>query len=310
MNDYPQVIAVVVTFNRESLLKECLAALDDQTRKPDRILLVDNASTDGTAQTSASWEEADPRRHKYVRLDHNTGGAGGFARGLELGMEDEPAWLWIMDDDAKPLPGALEALMTAATSPDDVYGSLAVAGTSTSWTTTLINESNKHTEVDDASEVPPISMVVSLPFLGFMIHSTLVHRIGLPDAAYFIAGDDIEYCHRVKASGGRLFIVGTSLIEHPKAQRDHLRILGFRITYLSLPPWKRYYDTRNRILTAKKHAGGTSFALVLVATLLRFAVALLREPRRGAQARSFGAGLLDGALGRTGKRHEHWKLDA
>src|SRR4051812_35207484 len=71
--------AVVVTYNRKALLTECLQALGAQTRAPDEILVVDNASTDGTA--------AMVREHfpdvRLEALDTNRGGAGGFHHGLD-----------------------------------------------------------------------------------------------------------------------------------------------------------------------------------------------------------------------------------
>ena len=45
-----RVCAVVVTYNRVELLRECLTALESQTRPVDRILVVDNKSTDGTPE--------------------------------------------------------------------------------------------------------------------------------------------------------------------------------------------------------------------------------------------------------------------
>src|SRR5580658_4151880 len=45
----PRVIAVVVTYNRRDLLLEAVAAVQAQTRPADAVIVVDNASTDGTA---------------------------------------------------------------------------------------------------------------------------------------------------------------------------------------------------------------------------------------------------------------------
>ncbi|HEY7014396.1 MAG TPA: glycosyltransferase, partial [Streptosporangiaceae bacterium] len=48
-NASPRVAAVVVTYNRRELLLESLAAVTSQTRPPDAVIVVDNASTDGSA---------------------------------------------------------------------------------------------------------------------------------------------------------------------------------------------------------------------------------------------------------------------
>ena len=45
-----KICAVVVTFNRKELLINCLNAINEQTYKPHTVIIVDNASTDGTIQ--------------------------------------------------------------------------------------------------------------------------------------------------------------------------------------------------------------------------------------------------------------------
>ena len=72
------VSAVVVTRNRRALLVECLAALATQSRPPDRIIVVDNASTDGTVEL---LKERYPEVEVLV-LASNQGGAGGFHEGI------------------------------------------------------------------------------------------------------------------------------------------------------------------------------------------------------------------------------------
>ena len=102
--------AVIVTYNRSEMLRRCLAALGEQTRPPDRILVVDNASTDGTA----SMLEREHPTVEVLRLTVNEGGAGGFHEGIRRAYESGMEWLWLMDDDTIPTPSALEELLAAA----------------------------------------------------------------------------------------------------------------------------------------------------------------------------------------------------
>lgn len=303
----PLVIAVVVTYNRCDLLKECLIAIDAQTVRPNRVILVDGASTDSTEAFAGKWLDTDPERFTYLRLSSNLGGAGGFSEGLRAAMSGGPVWAWIMDDDAAPHPQALGALLSVDPDPENIYGSLAVNGMDTAWTTTLIS-GNKELQADLAEEVPPLAHVRSLPFLGFMIHGNLVSRIGLPDASYFIAGDDTEYCLRARAHGAKILVVGESKIEHPKSARRKVGLLGVRVAYLDLPPWKRYYDTRNRILTARTYHGGLLWTNTVPGTLLRLFVALTQAPDKRRQARAFIGGLIDGLRDKRGQRHTLWHL--
>ena len=105
----PRVVAVVVTWNRRQLLEESLAALAAQTHAPIEVVVVDNASTDGTS---------DLLRDSYAHLDvvhlgANTGGAGGFAAGIERALTHEPDLVWLLDDDTVPTTTAAAELVRA-----------------------------------------------------------------------------------------------------------------------------------------------------------------------------------------------------
>ena len=72
------VTAVVVSYNREQLLGECLDGLAVQTRPADRVIVVDNASTDHALQVAREH----PIDADVIALPHNVGGAGGFCAGM------------------------------------------------------------------------------------------------------------------------------------------------------------------------------------------------------------------------------------
>ena len=105
----PSVCAVVVTHNREELLERCLGHLRAQSRRPDKILVVDNASTDGTAALLARQDDLE-----VLRLPVNAGGAGGFRRGLENAYTAGYDWMWLLDDDTFAGENALEHLLNGA----------------------------------------------------------------------------------------------------------------------------------------------------------------------------------------------------
>lgn len=300
------IATVIVTYNRLALLRKALAAHAAQTLQPARLLIVDNASTDGTREMLAAEGWLGRPGVELLTLPENTGGAGGFAAGMQHAFDNGAQWVWMMDDDAEPHPDALAELMRVATDPKQVYGSLAVCGDETSWLTTVLVPPLG--EVDRPDDVPACAEVQSLPFLGFLIHRDLVARIGLPDAGYFIAADDVEYCVRAQRAGARVMMAGKSRIGHPKSRPYKVRILGRTLTCLALPPWKRYYDTRNRLLIARKHYGLRLFTQTIPGSLVRLVAALLKEPRKLAQLHAFAAGFIDGLLGIKGKRHAWWRI--
>jgi GT2 family glycosyltransferase len=297
---------VVVTYNRRSLLRECLAAIFAQTAKPGLLVIVDNASTDGTDSVVAGFPSTADTTVVFERLETNSGGAGGFSHGLATALQRGAEWTWMMDDDAAPHPDALAELLAVADDPSCIYGSTAVNGVHTSWTTTMPGPPVLRTDL--AAEVPAKARVESLPFLGFLVHRGLVERIGLPDAGFFIAADDIEYCLRARDAGADIYIAGRSRIEHPRTQRRVLHVLGREVAYLELPPWKRYYDTRNRLLIARRYHGLRLLTQAIPGTILRIGIALATGPRRLAQLAAGMAGLCDGLLGIKGIRHRWWRI--
>jgi len=301
-----RVGVVVVSFNRARLLGECVDALINQTLLPNKILVVDNGSADGTHEWFAStlWP-TDPVVEMKI-LPENVGGAGGFKAGIACLVAEGFEWIWVMDDDARPHPFALQEVLAIARNPANIYGSLAVKGRSTSWATTLIDE--KPRVVRDADNVPSSARIQSLPFLGMLVHRDMVGRIGLPDEGFFIAADDVEYCLRAARAGADIVVAGRSRIEHPKSDSYSIELLGHQFTFLRLAPWKRYYDTRNRILIARKYYGLKLLSQTIPSSFVRLAATLLREPRRLAQLKAFAAGMADGLLGIKGRRHDKWGL--
>ncbi|WP_312856266.1 glycosyltransferase, partial [Nocardioides pelophilus] len=113
-----RIVAVVVTYNRLPLLQLLvgrLLAVDALSS----ILVIDNASTDGTGE----WLATADVRHRT--LDRNRGGAGGFHAGLRAAVEEYDADLvWLMDDDGLPEPGCLDRLL--AETDLDFWGPLVV----------------------------------------------------------------------------------------------------------------------------------------------------------------------------------------
>lgn len=108
MEKNAKICAVVVTFNRKELLINCLDAIRRQTYKPHTVLIVDNASTDGTqalvAEKGYFNMVVDGIKFEYLLLPNNQGGAGGFYHGMKTAYESDEHFdaVWVMDDDGVP----------------------------------------------------------------------------------------------------------------------------------------------------------------------------------------------------------------
>ena len=93
-----KIAAVIVTYNRLPMLKKCVDALLRQNKGQFDILLIDNASTDGTGDYGAA-AAAGSERIFYHNTGANLGGAGGFSYGIRTGVTEGYDYLWLMDDD-------------------------------------------------------------------------------------------------------------------------------------------------------------------------------------------------------------------
>jgi rhamnopyranosyl-N-acetylglucosaminyl-diphospho-decaprenol beta-1,3/1,4-galactofuranosyltransferase len=205
--------AIVVTYNRKLLLRECLAALGAQTRRPDRILVVDNASTDGTPELI---REEFPHV-ELLQLPDNRGGAGGFHAGLKEAHAASADWSWLMDDDTIPTPTALAELLTTAP-PAGRPAPLLLASRAV-WVDGQLHPMNEPTfklQIDElaASSERGLLPLRTATFVSLLVHRTAVDRFGLPHAHFFIWSDDIEYTARVLRSEPLGYFVPTSVVEH------------------------------------------------------------------------------------------------
>jgi GT2 family glycosyltransferase len=276
------ICAVVVTRDRLALLRDCLAALRAQTRAPDRILVVDNDSSDGTAGFLAEQEDVET-----LRLDHNAGGAGGFHAGLERAHATGAEWMWLMDDDTIPRPGALEALLR----PDDAEAILRASVAV--WTDGRLHPMNvpglERERIEPLIEAAPQRLLPlrTSTFVSLLVHRSTVDRFGLPEARYFIWSDDIEYTARVTRGGGRMVLVTDSVVEHRTA-KPHTAVTSTGDRF--------YYHARNSLFMVR----GRSWSTLEKASLLYLlAVTSAQYVRGGGSPRVVVRGLRDGLAGRA-----------
>jgi GT2 family glycosyltransferase len=233
------VHAVVVTHDRRDMLTRCLAALAAQTRRPDRIFVVDNASTDGTR----SMLEREYEDVAVLALPSNEGGAGGFHEGMKRAHAEGADWMWLMDDDTIPRPNALAELLRARerlerSAPPTLLASVVV------WRDGRLHPMNFPTP-DRARMVHVIDSVErglmpvrAATFVSLLVHRGAVDRHGLPLKHFFIWSDDIEYTSRVVLNGGLGYLVPTSVALHDTQKAYSVE---------SAPPRRFYYHVRNTV---------------------------------------------------------------
>jgi GT2 family glycosyltransferase len=189
------VCAVVVTYNRKELLRECLEAVTSQSRAPDTVLVVDNASTDGTPDMVRSEFPA----AELLELPTNEGSSGGFHEGMKAAAGRGFDWLWVMDDDTIPNPDALEILLDARAGLD---GAMLLAS-KVLWTDGTMHPMNWP---GPAMEDFPgfvdwlergIMPIRANTFPSLLVKREAVEKYGPPRKGFFIWADDIDFTQRI-----------------------------------------------------------------------------------------------------------------
>ena len=236
------IVCVIVTYNRLALLKECIAAVKSQSLVPDRILVVDNNSTDGTSEYLRSLSK-DSHYH-ICTLSQNIGGAGGFSEGIKEAVKIGADYLWIMDDDTIPHAHALEHLMSAV----EKCGNIGFLCSKVVWTDGTPHAMNvpryRSSSVEFnrySTEDVPAFLVDYASFVSILIPTEVVRKVGLPIAEFFIWADDSEYTTRIVEYGYNCLYVDNSVVTHKTAEN----YAPYPDTAPEKTAWKFYYQARN-----------------------------------------------------------------
>lgn len=250
---------VIVTYNRYKLLEECVSKAINQKHRPDRIIIVNNASTDNTKEyldniqsNMTHWPQI-----TVINLESNTGGAGGFYAGIKESLRFSSRWVVIIDDDAMlrndfwlEMEKGIKENQNVQCFACTVYvnGKIDCGHRSRvhyykkrgirrkKYVASLLDDYDQdYFKIDNAT------------FCGLVINKEIIKTIGLPEKDYFIWNDDTEYCIRIKEK--------SDIINVTRAGLDHKTNLlaGSSSTGELRYVWKEYYGIRNRIDIAKKY---------------------------------------------------------
>src|SRR5690242_788769 len=225
------VIAIVVTYNRQKLLAECITALRNQTRTIDKILVINNGSTDNTE----SWLKQ--QNDVEFITQKNLGSGGGFNCGIRIAFENNYDWLWLMDDDGYPREDALQNLLDGN---EEKLCLRNCAVINREDRRSFVWKTGNYATIDEVNE--EIIENFAHPFNGTLLHKTLIQKVGLPRKELFIWGDETEYYHRIITKHKIPFYTKTNSIHyHPAA------VYSYKSDWDYSSNWKMYFYVRNRL---------------------------------------------------------------
>ena len=252
-----KVAAVVVTYNRLQLLKECIEALRNQTYKNLDLVIVNNGSTDGTGEWLAMQKDL------IVITQENLGGAGGFNTGMRYVAEHGYDYCWVMDDDVICDANALQEFFNSFSIVGENFGFLC-----SSVFDKFGNPCNVPSVLPASKKGYPdwpkyldngIVKVVLATFVSVFVPTENIRKYGLPIKDFFIWGDDSEFTYRM-SKHLPCYMIG-------KSQVTHMREMAKGLVFLKETNPNRIkmykYMYRNGFYNARKGCSVSNYPLIL-----------------------------------------------
>ena len=259
MNLGQRVTVVLVTFNRLEKLKIALSCYEKQTYKIEKIIIVDNCSTDGTIDFLKKWLDSKTNFDKeVVYLSENTGGAGGFGAGMEHAlnlvnsMQLKTDWILVSDDDAFPNDDAIEKMIAYYQKQEVEKQNEIVALSSAVVNHGQIHESHRSRIEKDFFRIRFVGVdkkyyntdgfeIDLFYYVGTMIKVSALKNVGTTLRDLFIYGDDNEHSLRL-GKIGKLVCVPASVFVHDTPGVETRKI-----------GWHNYYNRRNQLYILKEY---------------------------------------------------------
>ena len=250
-----RVSVIIVNYNGRTYLDRCLNALLIGFDPNDEIVLVDNASTDG----SAEYVQQTFPGVRVVRSEVNLGFSGGCNLGVERATGQ---YLAFLNPDTVAVPGWLEPLIAALEANPQ-------AGLATSKILLLAEPELINTCGNDMhftgltlcrgmgvnrSTLTNPAEVTAVSGAAFMIHRELFEALGGFDESFFMYMEDADLSWRARLAGYGCLYVPDSIVYHDYSLR--------------FGPQKTFYQERNRYLLLLKGLRWPTLLVLLPALLL------------------------------------------
>jgi GT2 family glycosyltransferase len=295
------VAVVVLAWNGRDDTLACLRALDGSTYRPLRVIVVDNGSTDGTAEAvAAAHPEAD-----LLRSEVNLGFAGGNNLGLRRALEDDAGYVFVLNNDVEVEPGAVAALVEAARrlpsvgalNPKILFadppGHVWFAGARFDPRRGY-NGRQRGYRRPDSPELAEVVTTDRACGAALLVPRAVLERVGLFDEELFLYSEDTDWSLRAREAGLVLYVVPDARVVH----RVSASAGG------ESSPATLYYGLRNTMTVCERHAplGRLASRRRRLAMLSAHVTQALLAPRRLEGLRAVRDGWRDARAGRLGPR--------
>ena len=276
-----RITAVIVTFNNIAMLKDLLGDLAGQLRPPEQVIVVDNASRDLTA----SCLGAEFAHVRCIRLEENTGSAGGYRAGLQAALAESDL-IFTLDDDLRLEKNTLKELEAGF----EEYRNTGKVG--------AVRAVSRGGTVHNGK-------VWAVTWSGSLFNACAVKELGLPESDFFIYGEDLEYSFRFTKAGYSFYWVPLSRYSNPRlGDKQKHSFFGRTLIYYSQPP-RLYYAFRNELVVYFKYGCFLRvFRTLVYAAVVVFWMACFDRKLFFPRVKAILLGLCHGMRGVRGKTME------
>lgn len=299
-----KIAVVIVTYNRLKLLEECLECVSNQEHLPTDVIIINNASTDGTGEYLQNYHGIRNITWHILNMENNLGGAGGFYEGVKAAVRLPVDGVLLIDDDAMIEKNYLKDICKASESNPNIHAFSGVV-----ITNDRIIADHRRCYGKDGEQSVPIEKYREgtfeydlSSFCGLIVERNLIKKIGLPRKEFFIWYDDTEYSFRIRKYS-KILNINTAQLNHKTVMRSTEPESVSKLT------WKDYYGYRNTIYTYKQHVGYSK----AIRYTLRWCRKMLKESLDSGispdikeyNRQVIKDAIVDGWLGRLGKRKRY-----
>lgn len=267
------VVTIILNTNRREDTLACLASLEQSTYKNNKVIVLDNASGDGSVEairSSYPWVQ-------IIQLEENLGYAGNNNVGIEAALAQQADWIFVLNEDTILDPDCLTHLVRFGESDSQigVVGPLVYhhdepdiiqsAGGMMSRFWESLHIAQNEPDQGQFTQPHPADFISGCAIL---FRRAVIEQVGLYDKRFFYYKEETELCLRARKSGWLIVNVPQAKLWHKGVQRDY-----------HPKPSVTYYSTRNRYLMFAKHKAPLSIWVWSLIQTLRTLTSWTIQPK-------------------------------
>jgi GT2 family glycosyltransferase len=220
MTEFPLIYVIVLTWNGKADTLECLRSLQNLAYPNARILVVDNASEDGTGEAVRSLFP----RVELICNDSNLRFAGGNNAGIEYSLRLGADYVLLLNNDTVVDLDFLTPLVQKAEEDKQIgivgpkiwhYGEskrIWFAGGRIEWWKGWV--SHIGIRATDAHQYDTLREVDYITGCCMLVKREVIKAVGTLDEKYYLYGEDVDWCIRARQAGFKVVYVPSSHVWH------------------------------------------------------------------------------------------------